>query len=106
MLSLEGLSSGLKINRGADNPTGLIVSERLRSEIAVEKQTVENSQRAINIIATTEGVLDEVQSLLTDIQSQVVEAPNSGVFSDDVIDANQLQIANAQSQNVLTLLGG
>ncbi len=94
-LSLERLSSGLKINRGADNPAGLIVSERLRSEIAVVRQAMDNSERAINVIATTEGALNEVQTLLTDIQSLVVEAANSGAFSDDEIAANQLQIDNA-----------
>jgi len=94
-MALERLSSGLKINRGADNPAGLIVSERLRSEIRVVQQAVDNSLRAINVIATTEGALDEVQSLLTDIQALTVEAANSGAFSDDEIAANQLQIDNA-----------
>ena len=94
-LSLERLSSGLKINRGADNPAGLIVSERLRSEISVVHQAIDNSSRAINVIATTEGALDEVQALLTDIQALIVEAANSGAFSDDEIAANQLQIDNA-----------
>lgn len=94
-LSLERLSSGLKINRGADNPAGLIVSERLRSEISVVKQAIDNSSRAVNVIATTEGALDEVQALLTDIQALVVEAANKGAFSDDEVAANQLQIDNA-----------
>jgi len=93
--SLERLSSGLKINRGADDPAGLIVSERLRSEISVVEQAIDNSARAINVIATTEGALDEVQALLTDIQALLVEAANSGAFSDDEIAANQLQIDNA-----------
>jgi len=94
-LSLERLSSGLKINRGADNPAGLIVSERLRSEVSVVKQAVDNSARAINVIATTEGALDEVQALLTDIQALLVEAANRGAFSDEEVEANQLQIDNA-----------
>lgn len=94
-ISLERLSSGLQINRGSDNPAGLIVSERLRSEIAVVKQAVSNTSRAINVIATTEGALAEVQSLLTDIQAKVIEAANSGAFSDEEIAANQLQIDNA-----------
>ncbi len=93
--SLERLSSGLKINRGSDDPAGLIVSERLRSEIGVVKQAIDNSARAINVIATTEGALDEVSTLLTDIQSLLVEAANSGAFSDDEIAANQLQIDNS-----------
>jgi flagellin len=93
--SLERLSSGLKINRGADNPSGLIVSERLRSEISVVRQAIDNSARAITVIATTEGALDEVQAILTDIQALLVEAANKGAFSDEEIAANQLQIDNA-----------
>lgn len=94
-LSLERLSSGLRINRGADDPAGLIVSERLRSEILASQQAIRNSQRAINVIATTEGALNEVSVLLSDIQAKLVEAANTGAFSDEERDANQLQIDSA-----------
>lgn len=90
--SLERLSSGLKINRGADDPAGLIVSERLRADIATARQAINNSSRAINVIATTEGALNEVAALLTDIKAKMLEAANSGAFSKEEIDANQLQI--------------
>lgn len=93
--SLERLSSGLRINKGADDPAGLIVSERLRSEISAVKQGIDNTTRAINVIATTEGALDEVSSLLTDIKGLIVEAANKGAFSDEEIEANQLQIDSA-----------
>ncbi len=94
-VSLQRLSSGLRINRGADDPAGLIVSERLRSEISAVGQAIDNSQRAINVISTTEGALDEVSALLTDIQGLVVEAANRGAFSDEEVEANQLQIDSA-----------
>ena len=94
-ISLERLSSGLRINRGADDPAGLIVSERLRSEIAAVHQAIDNSLRAINVIATTEGALDEVAAMLADINALVLEAANSGAFSDEEIVANQLQIDDA-----------
>lgn len=94
-VSLERLSSGLRINRGADDPAGLIISENLRSEIESVRQAVSNSQRASNVVATTEGALGEVASLLTDIQSKIVEAANVGAISDDEIRANQLQIDSA-----------
>lgn len=94
-LSLERLSSGLRINRGADDPAGLIVSENLRSEINGVQQAVANSQRASNVIATTEGALNEVAALLTDIQSKIIESANTGVVSEDEIRANQLQIDSA-----------
>ncbi len=94
-LSLERLSTGLRINRGADDPAGLIISQNLRSEIEGVRQAIANSQRASNVIATTEGALDEVANLLNDIKSLIIEAANSGAVSDDEIKANQLQIDDA-----------
>jgi flagellin len=93
--SLERLSSGLRINRGADDPAGLIISQNLRSEIESVRQAIANSQRAANVVATTEGALNEVANLLNDIQSKIVEAANVGAVSDDEIRANQLQIDSA-----------
>ncbi|MCG3136653.1 MAG: hypothetical protein HJJLKODD_00488 [Phycisphaerae bacterium] len=93
--SLQRLSSGLRINRGADDPAGLIVSTRLRSEIAAADQAIRNSERAINVIATAEGALAEIQTLLLDIRDLTIEAANTGAFSEDEIRANQLQIDNA-----------
>ncbi len=93
--SLERLSTGLRINRGADNPSGLIVSERLRSEIRGVDQAISNAERAINVISTTEAALEEVASLLVDMKSLAVEAANTGAFSEDEIRANQLQIDSA-----------
>jgi flagellin len=92
---LQRLSTGLAINRGADNPAGLIVSERLRSEIAGITQAIDNVERASNVIATTEGALAEVSNLLTSIKGLVVEAANTGAFSEEEIAANQLQIDSA-----------
>ncbi len=94
-VSLERLSSGLRINRGADDPAGLIVSQNLRAEIASIRQAVTNSQRASNVIATTEGALGEVAALLNDTKQKIIEAANVGAISDDEVRANQLQIDDA-----------
>lgn len=93
--TMEHLSTGLRISRGKDDPAGLIVSERLRSEISSVGQAVSNTQRAKLIVSTAEGALDEVSSLLKDIQAKIVEAANRGAFSDEEIEANQLQIDSA-----------
>jgi flagellin len=93
--SLERLSSGLRINRGADDPAGLISSESLRAEIAGVQKAIGNSQRASNIIATTEASLNEVASLLIDIQGLIVEMANDAAMSDEEKQANQLQIDSA-----------
>lgn len=93
--TIQRLSTGLRITRGADDPAGLIVSERLRSEISAVNQAVQNTQRASTIIATTEGALDEVARLLNDIQDLIVESANKGALSEDEIKANQLQVDSA-----------
>ncbi|MHC5022826.1 MAG: flagellin N-terminal helical domain-containing protein [Planctomycetota bacterium] len=92
---LQRLSTGLRINRGADDPAGLIVSERLRSELKGLNQAVDNSERASMVIATTEGYLAEVADLLNSVKGLIVEAANTGGLSEDEIAANQLQIDNA-----------
>src|SRR6195256_6322225 len=93
--TLQRLSTGLKINSGADDPAGLIASEGLRSEISGINQAVDNSSRASNVISTAEGALSEVASLLLNVKSLVVEAANSGALSPDEISANQLQVDSA-----------
>jgi flagellin len=113
---LERLSTGLRINRGADDPAGLITSERLRSEIRGIDQAITNSQRASSVIAVAEGALIEVSDLLNSIKGLVVEAANTGGVSDEEIAANQLQvdsaiesitrIANATNFGGLKLLNG
>ncbi len=114
--TLQRLSSGLRINRGADDPAGLIASETLRSEMASITQAIGNSQRASNVIATAEGALAEVSSLLINIKELTVQSANSGALSKEEIEANQLQvdsaidsitrIANATSFAGLHLLNG
>ncbi len=93
--TLQHLSTGLRINRGADDPAGLIASEGLRSEIAGINQAIDNSSRASNVIATTEGALGEVAALLLNIKSLVVQAANSGALSREEVEANQLQVDSA-----------
>lgn len=94
-LRLERLSTGLRINRGADDPAGLITSERIRSDVQGISQGIKNSDRAASVIATTESGLAEVADLLNSIKSLIVESANSGAISQDERQANQLQIDSA-----------
>src|SRR5581483_11988292 len=90
--SLQRLSTGLKINTGADNPAGLIASENLKSEQAGITQAIDNAGRANNIIGTAEGGLSEVSNLLTQLQSLVNQSANTGGLSKEETDANPLQV--------------
>jgi flagellin len=94
-LRLERLSTGLRINRGADDPAGLIISERLRSDISGVEQGMKNSDRASSVISTTEASLAEVNDLLNSIRALIVESANTGAVSNAEREANQLQIDSA-----------
>ncbi len=91
-LRLERLSSGLRINRGKDDPAGLIASENLRSEIRGINGAIENSERANNVISTAEGALNEVSALLLEIRGLVTTSANTGALADEELQANQLQV--------------
>ncbi|MCC6240917.1 MAG: flagellin [Phycisphaerales bacterium] len=90
--SLERLSTGLRINRGADSPAGLIASENLRAEKAGISQAIDNAERATNIIGTAEGGLSEVSNLLVELQTLVSQSANTGGLSSEEVSANQLQV--------------
>jgi flagellin len=90
--SLTRLSTGLRINTAADDPSGLIASETLRTEMAGIEAAVENSERANNVIATAEGALNEVSALLVQLQSLITSSANDGALSEDEIEANQAEI--------------
>ncbi|MFQ5731574.1 MAG: flagellin, partial [Planctomycetaceae bacterium] len=95
--SLERLSTGLKINSGKDNPSGLIASESLRSQVTVIEQSIRNSNRANNVIAATDSALSEISGLLNGIRGLVQEGLNTGALSKTELAANQSQIDNALS---------
>ncbi|NQT39020.1 MAG: hypothetical protein HQ581_16095, partial [Planctomycetes bacterium] len=90
--ALTRLSTGLRINVGKDDPAGLIASEVLRADITANERAITNSERANQVIATADGALGQVSSLLNDIRGLVTEAANSGAMSADQIAANQLQV--------------
>jgi len=91
-IRLERLSTGLRINRGRDDPAGLIASETLRSEIRGISQAIDNSTRAINVISTAEGALNEISALLLDVRGLINHAANEGANSQEELQADQLQI--------------
>ncbi len=90
--SLTRLSTGLKINSGADDPSGLIAANNLKDQQAGINTAISNAQQANNVIGTAAGGLTEVSSLLTQLQSLVSQTANSGGLSSTQISANQQQV--------------
>lgn len=92
---LERLSTGLRINRGKDDPAGLIISERIGTDLNGIDQAIKNTERASSMIATTESALAEINNLLNSIKSLMVESANTGANSPEEREANQLAIDSA-----------
>lgn len=90
--ALERLSTGLRINKGKDDPAGLIASEMLRGEIKAISAAIDNARRADNVISVAEGALQEVSSLLIELEGLVDHTANEAALSDEEVAANQLQI--------------
>ncbi len=90
--TIERLASGLRVNRAADDPAGLIISENLRAQIAGLQQAINNAQDATNMIKTAEAALDEVHNALRTMRQLVLHAANTGVNDYAALMADQTQI--------------
>ena len=113
--ALERLSSGLRINRAANDAAGLSISEGLRSQIRGMKQASRNAQDGVSMVQTAEGAMTEVHSLLQRMRELAVQAANETLSSDDrtaigseveTLKAEIDNIADRTKFNGLSLLTG
>ena len=96
--TLEKLSSGLKINRAADSPAQLQISENLRAQTAGLSQAIDNSEMAVSLLQTAEGALDEVSRALVQARQLAVHAGNEGVNDPNMLQADQSEFENVLEQ--------
>ena len=80
-LSVERISSGIRINRGADDAAGLAISEALRSDIRGLRQAVRNANDGIALINVAEGALNEQSSILIRLRELASQAATGTVGS-------------------------
>jgi len=80
--SMRKLSSGLRINSGADDPAGLVISEQLRSRIASLNQEIENTSAQISKYETASSQVMEMRSKLTEMRTLAIGAANEGFNSE------------------------
>ena len=90
--SLERLSTGYRINRGADDPAGLITSESLRAALAGLEAESRSLQRADHVAATADAAMGEISDLLVEAEGLVVANANTAGMSDEEIAANRMEI--------------
>jgi flagellin len=112
---VERLSSGLRINRAADDAAGLSVSEGMRAEISGFRQAVKNAEHGTNLIQTAEGALNEVNAILIRMRELAVQSASSTLNDSNrtALNAEVVQlvteidrIASTTSYNGVSLLNG
>ncbi|MDP6092916.1 MAG: flagellin [SAR324 cluster bacterium] len=90
--SIEKLSSGVKINKGADGPASLIASERLRGRIVGIQQAYNNATQSVSLMQTAEGSLNEVSGILIRLRQLSTHAQNEAVNDPQMLAADQMEI--------------
>ena len=96
--SFERLSSGLRINKAADDAAGLSISQGLTSQINGLTQAVSNAQDGINVAQIADGALGTTQNILQRMRTLVVQAGNEGTQDDSSLKAIQGEIKKLNSQ--------
>jgi flagellin len=81
--NMEKLSSGLRINRGADDAAGLSISEKMRAQIRGLEQASKNSQDGISLIQTADGALNESHAILQRMRELAVQGANETNNTDE-----------------------
>ena len=93
--SLERLSSAQRVNRAADGPASLIISEQMRAQIGGLNQAIDNSEIAVGMVQTTEAALIEVTNLLTSMRQLAIASANEGANDENMLQANQFELENS-----------
>jgi flagellin len=111
--AIEQLSSGLRINKAADDAAGLAVSEKLKNQVRGLNQAQRNAQDGISLLQTAEGALNETHSLLGRMRELAVQSASDTLSNADRLhiqdEVNQLlsevdRIANSTQFNKISLL--
>ncbi|MBC8286769.1 MAG: flagellin FliC [Nitrospinae bacterium] len=95
--SVERISSGIRINRGADDAAGLAISEALRSDIRGLRQAVRNANDGISLINVAEGALNEQSSILIRLRELASQAATGTVGSTERATI-QLEFSSLRSE--------
>jgi len=90
--SLQRMATAQRINRGADDPAGLITSERLRALIKALEAESSSLQRADSVVSTADAALGEISGLLNEAEALAVANANDAGLSDEERAANQMEL--------------
>ncbi len=90
--AVERLSSGYRINSAKDDPSGLVISEQLRSQEAGLQRALQNTDEAMNVLGIVEGALSEINHILRNLKSIGLHAMSDGVITPEQIAADQAEV--------------
>jgi flagellin len=96
--SLEKLSSGYRINRAADDASGLVISENLGKQVSGLTVATQNAQDGISVVQTAEGALTTVNSMLQRIHDLIVQSANTASSDSTARAAAQNEIAQLRDE--------
>jgi flagellin len=96
---LQQLSSGSRINSGADDAAGLSVADGLHANVAALTQSAQNAQNGVGLLQTADGALSQVTNLLNRATTLATEASNGG------LTAAQATAADTEFQSIITEIG-
>ncbi len=113
--TMEKLASGMKINKAADDASGLSVTKKMRAQITALETVNENNQDSVNLVQTTEGYMEEIQEM-TARMTELASKSANGVLAQEDRDALQDEMdqlcaeidrmASTANFNGIKLLGG
>ena len=90
--TLTRLSTGYRINKGSDDPAGLVALRSLEAELTAVDSGIDNNQRSDAMLSVADGALGEIGSLLSEIESLVTASSSAAGLSGAELAANQAQI--------------
>jgi len=96
--SMKRLSTGLRINSAADDPSGLAISEKMRAQIRGLKQASDNTEDAINFLSTAEGALAQTTNILQRMRELTIKAQNTGVLTDSDKAAIEMEMSQLRDE--------
>jgi len=96
--SLERLSSGLKINSAADDPSGLAIAKGMEAQIGGIETAIQNCEDGINLIETADGALSETHDILMRMRDLAVRAANEATLTSDDLARLDSEYASLQSE--------
>jgi flagellin len=96
--SLEKLSSGYRINRAADDASGLVISQGLRAQVSGLRQATRNAQDGVSVVQTAEGALNEVHSMLNRVRDLIIQSANTASSDANARQAAQNEITQLRSE--------